>query len=224
MRQVGLACGKIVDVATGILEAHRFGVDEGIHERPWSAAFHLDALEVYAGALPDSHRQKILRLFEECVPTMTDYLIPAWLAEDWLIVLEYLRQAVNAMQGLRAESDVRGAEPEDWWLVPVDGPTPRVIRFDLLAQLTTTPGAQRLLEAAGAVTQHLQAQLQVTLDEQEVRLLVALAAGARVSELAEQLHYSERSIYRLMSVVWSKLGAADRRDGLRIAAARGLLD
>ena len=63
----------------------------------------------------------------------------------------------------------------------------------------------------------------VALDDDQRRLLEGVSAGLTVSDLAAQLGYSRRSIFRELSRLWDALGVPDRAHGLRKAEEQGLL-
>lgn len=59
--QVHLACGRIAGVAQAIAEVHRFGQAEGPHERPWTAEYHREAMELNYS--PRSIYRKLVKLW-----------------------------------------------------------------------------------------------------------------------------------------------------------------
>ena len=67
------------------------------------------------------------------------------------------------------------------------------------------------------------APLELALDESQRRLLIGVASGAAIVDLAEELGYSRSSMYRELSKLWQALGVSDRAQALRKAAAEGLL-
>ena len=222
LAQVHLACGRIVGAARAIAEAHRFGVPEGDHERPWTVPYHAEAVHVYGKALPASYQREIASLFHHCVDTMARESIPTSLASDWVIVADYMRNASDAIMHWLAERPDRlvasGERPE------LEDHTPVVVHFDELAALTTHDGACRLERAALAVQGHVDVTSVVALDAAQLRLLKGIASGAHIVDLAEELGYSRSSIYREMSKLWEALGVPDRAHAISKAAAEGLLD
>lgn len=62
------------------------------------------------------------------------------------------------------------------------------------------------------------------LDDEKMRLLKAVASGAAIADLAADLGYSQRSMYRALASLWRALGVPDRVQGIRKAAAEGLLN
>ena len=62
------------------------------------------------------------------------------------------------------------------------------------------------------------------LDDEQMRLLRAVASGAAIADLAADLGYSQRSMYRALTALWRALGVPDRVQGIRRAAAEGLLN
>ena len=96
--QVRVACGRITGGAAAILEAHRLGVAEGPHEKPWTIGYHRDAVHIYAESLPPWYQSDIAALFSRSARTMAGCFIPARIAEDWVIVTDYMVSARTAMQ------------------------------------------------------------------------------------------------------------------------------
>jgi hypothetical protein len=186
-------------------------------------AYMGEAISVYAAALPVSYQRDVASLFRQCADSMARQRIPVGLAEDWLIVSEYLINASDTiMDLLPPQRDPVRAHPSDQPVV--DDHEPAVVRFDRLAALTTREGALRLERAALAVKSHVVGGVPNTLDGEQLRLLKAVASGAAISVLAADFGYSERSMYRALAVLWRALGVPDRIQGIRKAAVEGLLD
>lgn len=61
------------------------------------------------------------------------------------------------------------------------------------------------------------------LTDQEVRWLKALAGGITVAQLARDARYSERSMYRRLSVLYRRLNVRNRTQALLAASERRLL-
>ena len=101
---------------------------------------------------------------------------------------------------------------------------PMVIRYDALAKLTTLDGATRLEQAALTVMNHMAQSVPATLDQAERHLLERVASGVPVVELAAELGYSRRSMFRALARLWRKLGVSNRTEGMRRARSQGLLD
>lgn len=223
LTQLHLACGRIVSSARSIVEAHRFGVPEGPHGQPWTTDYMREAVKVYAEALPVSYQRDIASLFRQCVETMAEASIPAALAEDWLIARQYMANASEALERHLAAQP--GSAPSQLPTSPeIDDHEPVVVRFDRLAGLTTSAGARRLEQAALAVQGEVGDRAAVPLDEEHMRLLRAVASGAAIADLAVEFGYSRRSMYRELAKLWRTLGVSGRVQGVRRAAAEGLLD
>lgn len=141
--QLSLACGRISGSARAIAEAHRFGVAEGSHQHPWTAAYMREAIVVYAAALPVTYQCDVASLFGHCADSMARQIIPASLAEDWLIVSAYLTNATSAILDRLEPVPAGGGESPG-----IDDHEPAVVHFDQLAALTTRGGALRLKRAA----------------------------------------------------------------------------
>ena len=188
---------------------------------PWTAAYHQEAVRIYAKSLPRPYQHDLGALFSASADTMAEQSIPARLAEDWIIVTKYLRACSEAIAEFHA---IGGGDPQRTARAPPVGDSiPMVIRFDALARLTTTDGAERLLRAAFAVQQHVHVAPLEALDPVELRLLKRVAGGVPIVELSAELGHSERSTYRALANLWKKLGVPGRSEGLEKAADHGLI-
>ncbi len=224
--QVRVACGRIAGGAAAIVEAHRLGVPEGPHDRPWAPDYHGEAVLVYAESLPDTYQRDIAALFSRSAQTMAAGSIPARLAENWAIVTEYFRHASDAIAEYLTSPSAESRELVEVTSAEIEGrdSPPMVIRFDALARLTTRNGAIRLEQAAVTVREHMKHPLLEVLDSREQHMLKRLAAGAAVVDLAAEMGHSERSIYRALAGLWKKLGVSSREAGVRKALSDGLAD
>ena len=70
----------------------------------------------------------------------------------------------------------------------------------------------------------MEAPVPEVLDERELELLKRLAAGVAIADIAAEMGYSERSVYRALANLWKKLGVPGRNEGVQKAASVGLLD
>ena len=228
-----MACGRIAGGAAAILEAHRLGVAEGPHEKPWTLGYHRESVHIYAQSLPLWYQSDIAALFGRSTRTMAGCTIPARLAEDWVIVTDYMVSARTAILDWLASVESRPDQRASTSAPTVEeqGTPPLVIRFDSLARLTTSDGARRLEQAAISVRQQMEAPVPEVLDERELEpdereleLLKRLADGVAITDLAGEMGYSERSVYRALANLWKKLGVPGRKEGVQKAASVGLLD
>ncbi len=64
----------------------------------------------------------------------------------------------------------------------------------------------------------------VKLSAQDTQWIRALASGATVAQLADQVGYSERELYRLLKRLYSRLGVERRSEALVRAGTLGLVD
>ena len=221
-------------------EAYRFDVSEGPHKRPWTAEYHRKAVRVYAMSLPRPYQINVSDLFGHSADFMAGMTIPGALAEDWQIVTKYLVRACGAIDAWLASapsqqpaSPARGelgesllGESESLLGEALEIQTatpPAVIRYDLLAALTTLEGALRLERAGLAAQRHIAATSAALLDEEQQRLLKLVASGAQIFVIAKKLGHSKRTVYRELSGLWDALGVPNRAAGLRKAAAEGLI-
>ncbi len=222
---VCLVCGRIAGFARAVLEAHDLGTDEGHHERPWTEEYHLDSVGIFAASLPASYQRYVAELFGHSSEIMVNETVPGHLVEDWMIVMSYLDSASSAVSAYYSDASTRSSEPDGppSEAIAVSESLPLVIRFDLLAQLTTSEGARRLERAAVAVRDHMETPMP-TLEDGEQQMLIRLKAGMPIVDIAAELGFSERSMYRSLARLWDKLGVPDRRGGIRRATEVGLLD
>ena len=207
-----------------MLEAYRFGVPEGPHRAPWTAEYHREAVLVYNESLPWSYQRDVARLFRDSERAMAGRLIPSDLAGDWAIVTAYMREAAGSIEDWLASD---GPPPQRSG--PAGSPeltldNPRVVHWDALAGLTTQDGTRRLKNACVAVKQYFDAEAPQSLDASERVMLERLASGAVIADLAAELGYSERSMYRELSKLWDKLGVSGRAAAVHKATAEGLID
>ena len=224
LARVRLSCGRMVGGADAMLEAYRFGVVEGPHREPWTAEYHREAVQVYGESLPWSYQRDVARLFRDSENAMRGRLIPSGLAEDWAIVTAYMREAVTAIEDWLAAAGPasHGSGPAPALELTLE--TPRVVHWDGLAALTTRDGTSRLRNASVAVRRHFDAEAPPSFEASEHLMLKRLASGVPIAEIAAEMGYSERSMYREMSRLWDKLGVSGRAAGVRKAAAEGLID
>ena len=219
-----LACGCLAAAMNAVVEAHEFGIREGLHRQPWAESFVGDGVRVYVETLPVWYMREVASLIEQCLEVLETHRVPARHAEDWLIVIQFMHNARDALvpwgRGLdRVSAGPRpGAEPM------TEGRLPSILRVDRLAALTTTEGARRLAGAARIVRRQLKEESVVPLTDEQRRLLKAVASGRPVADLAEELGYSRRSMYRRLSRLWQQLGVAGAVAGIHKATAEGLLD
>lgn len=218
-----LACGRIVNGVRDIAEAYRFGAAEGPHQEPWTAEYLREAIKIYGQSLPRSYQQNMAALFSDGAEAMAAQSIPADLAEEWLIVTEYMRQASIAIDrwlGSRKPKSPLAEVPSP----EIDDHTPSVVRFERLAGLTTRAGVERLERAALAVRRHLGAPMLAGLDDDQLNLLRKLASGVSIHAVAGDLHYSDRTIYRAIQDLCRDLGVENRVQAILKAAKEGLFD
>ena len=207
-----------------MLEAYSFGVAEGPHREPWTAEYHREAVQIYSESLPWSYQRDVARLFRDSEHAMAERLIPSGLAADWAIVTAYMREAAGSIEDWLAsgESASRGPRPAQAPELTLENPS--VVHWDGLAALTTRDGTRRLKRASVAVRQHFDAEAPPSLEASEQLMLKRLASGVPIADLASEVGYSERSMYRELSKLWHKLGVSGRAAGLHKATAEGLID
>lgn len=207
-----------------MLEAYRFGVPEGPHREPWTTEYHREAVHVYSESLPWSYQRDVARLFRDSERAMAGRLIPSDLAADWAIVTAYMREAAGSIEDWLASDGPRPRRSEQAGSPELTLDNPRVVHWDALAGLTTEAGTRRLKNACVAVKQFFDAEAPRSLDASERLMLERLASGVPIADVASEMGYSERSMYRELSKLWDKLGVSGRAAGLHKATAEGLID
>ena len=209
-----------------MLEAYRFGVPEGPHREPWMPEYHRESVHVYNESLPWSYQRDIAELFRDCLSAMAGCLIPSELAEDWAIVTAYMREAAGSIEDWLASGEPRldRSGPEVSAELELMSDIPRVVHWDALAGLTTQDGIRRLKNACISVKQYFDAEAPPSLEASERLMLERLASGAAIADVAAELGYSERSMYRELAKLWDKLGVSGRAAGVHKATAEGLID
>ena len=70
----------------------------------------------------------------------------------------------------------------------------------------------------------MQPHVPEAIDPNDRHLLMRVAAGMRIVDLAEELGYSERTMYRMLARLWEQLGVEGRSAGLLRASDEGLLN
>ena len=209
-----------------MLEAYRFGVPDGPHREPWTPEYHRESVHVYNESLPWTYQRDIAKLFRDCLSAMAGCLIPSELAGDWAIVTAYMREAAGSIEDWLASGEPRleRSGPEVSAELELMADIPRVVHWDALAGLTTQAGIRRLKNACIAVKQFFDAEVPPSLEASERLMLERLASGAAIADVAAELGYSERSMYRELSKLWDKLGVSGRAAGVHKATAEGLID
>ena len=190
------------------------GIREGPHGRPWTEAFLRDAVEVCAETLPVWYMSEMSSLFRHGTESMEGRSILVSQAEDWLIVIQHLRNARGALAKWVDSQRESGPSQLARLVTPADR-VPSILRFDRLAGLTTSEGARRLAGAAHIVRQDLARASDWPLTSEQRRLLRAVASGAAVADIAEEFGYSRRSMYRRLSSLWRSLGVTGRMEAVR---------
>lgn len=63
-----------------------------------------------------------------------------------------------------------------------------------------------------------------TIDDMDRQLLRSLSAGVTIAAVADQLHYSERTVRRYLQNLYLRLGVSNRAEAITAAVRLGLLD
>ncbi len=212
---------RIVDLATEIEWAWEIGIPHGDHREPWTSDFQHVAVEIYIATVPGPYALKVGETFEECARKMSLTRCPADAEENWRIVVSYLRSRADCIfQQLGRRTNEAIA---DSGLLRAS--TPGVVRYDKLAPLLHPEGVRRLRKAAKNVAQAPLPTLVPGphLTCEEVEWVQALVDGEAVVDLAHRYGHSRRSMFRLLSELWEKMGVDGRVSGLIRASELDLL-
>lgn len=207
-----------------MLEAYRFGAAEGPHPVPWTADFHRDAVHIFAESLPSSYQRDVARLFRDAQDALAGQSISSDLAEDWAIVTAYIREAADSIEDWLVSAEAAPSRLDPAPAPKMTGRGVSVIHYDALAGLTTSAGVRRLELAAVTVKHYFEESMPMSLGSSERQVLRRLVAGVPIADVASEFGHSERSMYRALSRIWSKLGVSGRAAGLRKATSEGLID
>lgn len=221
---VRVVCDGIAAVTGAMLDAYRFGTAAGAHTELWRAGFHREAVHIFGESLPPSYQRNVARLFRDAEHAMAALSIPADLAEDWAIVAAYAREAAASIEDWLVSAEAKAKHPAPARTPALTGKAPSVVHYDALARLSTKAGAQRMELAAATLLRYLDESMSKPLNDGERQVLRRLVAGVPVADVAAELGHSERSMYRELSRLWTKLGVADRSTGIRKVLSEGLID
>lgn len=209
--------------ADSVEQAHRFGHPPGTDPAPWGLDFQRRASALYRDVLPDQYLEQLASVFLGCSLTMEEKSIPAALAQEWHVVRSYLDNASAAI-ALELDFDLFPT-----WDDPTgtnEPTTPAVVRFDLLAAITSAEGPRILGAAADSVWRYLmdEGDKQTPLTGEQIQILGDLSEGLRVADIADARGFSTRSLYRELAQMWDQMGVANKHQGIALAAEHGWLD
>ena len=146
------AAHRVAGFAEALIEAHvDFGVAHGPFDDLTDPAFHAAARDAFSQTVPDDQLDEVALAFGAVAVMMAEQAAahPHIAANPkWVTVEQFMRRAAAA--GGSADLDV----PAD---VPALGllrrPTPRIVRFELVAALVSASGVARLFDAASWVAE-----------------------------------------------------------------------
>lgn len=208
--------------AEAIQQGHEFGSGPGVHDEPWSLDFQrLCVAEVYLKTLSWGYLVDTGAAFADCADLMVLNLRETREPQDWLIVQQFLRSSSEA---------IREAAPDDIDLSrtktadDITSRAPAVMPFGSLATLVSAQGAARLAAAGGGVERTCSRLGGSPLSESEQDWLSRLSRGDRTIDIARDHGYSERSLYRALSELWTRLGVQNRSEGIALATKNDWLN
>ncbi len=202
--------------AMRVIEAHSLGYGPGEHEDICDVELQRKAREVWKETLPPQFLERVADSYGRCAQMMAAALPDDSAAEEWETFGRYLRAVATAV----AEDPdlwIRQSPPEDSDI----GELPEVIHYEKLAELMCPDAAERLRDAAAAVSRFCRFNSSVAPDETQLACLQGLANGEKHADLARRLGYSERHLQRILADMWVQLGVDSPIDGVAFAVAQG---
>lgn len=217
---IGSIARRIRRFAEAVQQGHRFGIQPGDEREPWTLAFQHRAVPVYASTLPWNYLVGLASGFTDAADLMVEVSGPRTAATQWTRMEAYLRAASQAI----SESAPPSIDTSQRRASDLDDTTPPLMPFDQLAGLIHTEGASALRDIGEAIERCCDVVDDCPLTDQEIDWLRQLVAGARSVEVAGRSGYSERSFYRALSELWSRLGVRDRNEAIVLAISKGWVE
>lgn len=232
---VATAAERIAAYGASIREAHQLGHGPGTINELWTHEYQEKAMQVYTQTIPWPYLTNLADQFKAAAREMTVAAAPGGIGHEWFIVTEYLRAASDVILALAPPS-------EGHRTTILASSTPSVMQFGLLAEIASVAGAEELHAAGSTVrlamrigapnASNSQAVVRVeTEGTQPIELLSAhestlvrrLISGGKVADIAIDLGYSERTLYRQLKSIWKRVGAKSRSAGIAKIVAEGWL-
>ena len=213
-------------LAEGIVETHEMWGDDmrgaasqhshGTGADPWSREFALLCTGTMVASAPSAVLRGIASSFDATLCEIKR--LPD--SRGRSVVSAFLR---NVSDALRTAPQL-GPEAEAEGIRAYHG-IPRAIPIVPLAEGSTVSGARALLEACNEVSADLADPVSIhLLSADERAILVRISSEWTIAQVAADLGYSERSLYRRLKLIRSKLGARSRQEVVLEATRRGLIE
>ena len=215
---IGTASGRIRRFFEAIQQGHEFGVGPGVHDEPWTLEFQQIATSVYAETLSWGYLLGLSDAFEDCADLMLALGVPDNHAVEWTRIKQYLQFTAKA---IREGADGPITDHEHKTASDIEPTTPPVMPFGKLAQLVSAAGAETLIDAGSKVEQLCGEYDSCPITEQEKIWLNRLHHGDRTIDIAVEIGYSERSLYRALHELWERLGVDTRTEAIALAFKNG---
>jgi len=217
---IGRAAGRIRRFAEAIEQGHSFGLGPGEHDQPWAISFQRLAIPIYSSTFPRGYMIMGWRAIRGLCRSHDALYRRETASLQWSRIQMYLRSVSKAVReaALRDTAPPPPQSPNQ--LVPVMSP---VMPFNSLAELLRADGVAALRDA-GAVIEVSCGQLESSpLTEQECEWLSSISRGDRMVDIADASGYSERTLYRALNELWSRIGARNRSEAIALANKNGWL-
>jgi len=177
---------------------------------PWTDEYQRAAFELYRSHFSDVYLNWLANVFASAVPATASLR-----GDSAATVATYLR---TASEVILEAGPTPGDAPEKYEL---RNRTPAVMPFTRIAGLVSNAGARALVDAGRAVHHRAGHQTAPPISEEELSWVQRLAQGLRVVDLAEEVNYCERSMYRHLSLVWDRLSVRNRQEAIALAVREG---
>ena len=221
------AATRVATFGQAILEAHSFGFGPGLIDDLTSAEFHNRAIDAIATSLPWPYLVTIGRHFSEIASIIAKNGAGECDVDDWLTVMDFLRSASASTLSKAPDEALSSSNNSEQSFIVLER-SPSVMRFDLLAEISSQVGAEALAAAAVSVatawSDGTEARTSsLGLSEIEIQVIRRLATGMSVLDIGQEIGYSERTVYRKLDQIWRKIGASSKADGIVRISKAGLL-
>jgi len=214
------AAQRLRHISKGLEEAHRIGC------RPAdSSALSIeDVPREFSRVYSATQTPDLAEAGARWARSISDYMIvrgsPPGIADDWVFIAELLARVAAAYEhnnGGFQQSQTRPGDEASGQIYTLD--------YRALGAVVTEAFLVKLRRATDSIEQALAVNRQPNpLTADEILLLQGVVAGRSITDLAVDLHYSERSISRTLRSIWERVGATSRAEGIAKITANSWLE
>ncbi len=201
---------RIRSFASEVGRAYAYDIEGGDNTEPWAVEFQRQAMPIYMETLPMNHVGLLGRRFLTCADLMdhVEHNDEA-VAESWQTMRQYLNSYATA-----ASEHVELAAPEDAPVADIDPAAPSILLYHRLAPLVHPDAINQLIHHADAIEVFCRSQISSLLTDRQKALLNGVIEGRPMAHLVDELHYSERSLFREWRRIRAALGVDSRSQAI----------